>query len=67
MSSFSLRVNVLRAEEAVGEAVARVRVVGDAHVVEHGEIGEEADVLERARDAQAGDLVAAPGRRCARR
>ena len=56
VSSFSLLGELLRPQEAVGEAVAGVGMVGDAHVVQHGEVGEQADVLERPRDAQPRDL-----------
>ena len=37
--------------------VAHVGVAAEHEVVEHGQVGEQLDVLERARHAQAGDLV----------
>ena len=44
-------------QHRVTEAVARMGVVGDAHVVQDGQIGKEPDVLERPRDTHACDLV----------
>ena len=38
---------------------AQVHVAGGAHVVEHAQRGEEADVLKGARDAARGDLCRA--------
>ncbi len=55
-----------RSQDAVRKAIARVRVIGDAHVVENGQVGKEPDVLERARDAAAASPRRAPARRCAR-
>ena len=45
------------ARERVRDAADDVQVEGDAHVVEDRERREEADVLERPRDAVLGDLV----------
>ena len=35
----------------------QLTVKRDAHIVQHGQVFEQADVLEGARDAQVGDLV----------
>ena len=44
-------------EEPAHDAVVHVLVHGDAHVVEHGEVSKEADVLEGARHALLTDGV----------
>ena len=56
------RVSSLRcagqAEHGADDAGAVVRVRADEHVLERGHVGEQPDVLERAGDAELGDLVA---------
>ena len=44
-------------EDRFRQPVFHVLMAGDFHVVQHGELGEEPDVLEGARDAALGDLV----------
>ena len=45
------------AQDRADHAGARPQVPPDHHVLERGHVGEEADVLERARDAVRGDAV----------
>jgi hypothetical protein len=45
------------AKDGADHARARAHVAPDHHVLEGGEVREEADVLERARDAELGDAV----------
>ncbi len=40
------------AQDAVEQPVAGVRVIGDTHIVQHGQVREQADVLEGAADAR---------------
>ena len=44
-------------QDAVRHAIAGVGMVGDAHVVQHRQVREQADVLERPGDPQLVDLM----------
>ena len=46
-----------QAQQGVGQPVARGRVAGGQHVLEDGQVLEQPDVLEGARDAEPGDTV----------
>ena len=43
---------LLRLEHGVGQIVRGVQIAGDDHVAQNREVGEQADILERAADAQ---------------
>ena len=55
------------AQHRADHAGARAHVAADHHVLERRQVGEQADVLERARDAARGDFVRLAARRAAGR
>ena len=52
-----LRVVAAGPEHGIGEHLTGPQVMRRQHVLEHGHVGEQADVLERPRDAELRDLI----------